>query len=71
MPGTSSSADRSPHIAEVAMYLMDHLANQELSLEFGQYFVRLPLTSAANITVGNALKLDWVTVLPPTEPSRL
>jgi hypothetical protein len=67
MPGTSSSADRSPHIAEVAMYLMDHLANQELSLEFGQYFVRLPLTSAANITVGNALKLDWVTVLPPTD----
>lgn len=54
-------------IAEVAMYLMDHLANQELSLKFGQYFVRLPLTSAANITVGNALSIDWVTVLSPTE----
>ena len=52
-------------IAEVAMYLMDHLANQELSQEFGQYLIRFPLKSAAHIHVDSALGLDWSEVLQP------
>lgn len=51
-------------IAEVAMYLVDHLANQELSREFGLYYTRLPLHSPAQIHVGNALALNWDEVVP-------
>lgn len=58
-------------IAEVAMYLMDHLANQELSQEFGMSYARIPLHTSANIHVGNALRIDWATVLPPSECSYL
>ena len=52
-------------IAEVAMWLMDHQMNIRLSEEFGQYFVRLPLTKSPTIVCGNALRLDWKQVLPP------
>ena len=52
-------------IAEVAMWLMDHQMNIRLSEEFGQYFVRLPLTKSPTIVCGNALRLDWKEVLPP------
>ncbi len=54
-------------IAEVAMYLMDHLANQELSQQFGLYYARFPLQTAAHIHVANALTIDWNTVLPASE----
>jgi hypothetical protein len=51
-------------IAETAMWLIDHQMNQRVSEEFGQYFVRLPLTKAAKIVHGNALRLDWSEVVP-------
>ena len=56
-------------IAEVAMYLMDHLANQQLSQEFGQYIVRFPLKSAAHIHVDSALRMAWSDVLKPEDCS--
>lgn len=46
-------------IAEVALYLTDHLCNTKLSSEFGQYYRRLPLKKSPNIIHGNALKIDW------------
>jgi type I restriction-modification system DNA methylase subunit len=46
-------------IAEVAMWLIDHQMNMLVSSEFGQYFVRLPLTKSANIVHGNALRMEW------------
>ncbi len=46
-------------ISEVAMWLIDHQMNMMLSEEFGQYFVRLPLEKTANIVNGNALRIDW------------
>lgn len=52
-------------IAEVAMWLMDHQMNQEVFEAFGAPLKRLPLTKSAKITVGNALRLDWETLLPP------
>jgi hypothetical protein len=52
-------------IAEVAMWLMDHQMNIRLSEAFGQYFVRLPLKKSPTIVCGNALRLDWKTILPP------
>ncbi|MBK1815748.1 class I SAM-dependent DNA methyltransferase [Luteolibacter yonseiensis] len=50
-------------IARVAMWLMDHQANMHLSKELGRYFLRLPLTDAANIVAGNALQIPWESVV--------
>ncbi|MEP6821067.1 MAG: DNA methyltransferase [Chthoniobacterales bacterium] len=51
-------------IAEVALWLMDHQMNAEAGEVFGQPIDRLPLTSAPHIVHGNALHVDWNTVLP-------
>lgn len=56
-------------IAEVAMWLIDHQMNMKISEEFGQYFVRLPLTKSAKIVNGNSLRIDWQEVVPKTELS--
>lgn len=50
-------------IAEVAMWLIDHQMNMQISNEFGQYFVRLPLKKAATIVNGNALAIDWESIV--------
>ena len=50
-------------IAEVAMWLIDHQMNMKISEEFGQYFARLPLKKAAKIVNGNALRIDWNTLV--------
>ena len=50
-------------IAQVAMWLIDHQMNMAISAEFGQYFVRLPLKKAAKIINGNALKIEWETIV--------
>ena len=52
-------------IAEVALWLIDHQANIALSQAFGQFYDRLPLCASPHIVVGNALRTDWRTVLPP------
>ena len=56
-------------ISEVAMWLTDHQMNLKVSEEFGQYFVRLPLKKSAKIVHGNALRLDWETIVPKKELS--
>ncbi len=56
-------------IAEVAMWLMDHQMNMQVSNEFGQYFVRLPLKKSARIVHADALDTDWETVVPKSELS--
>ena len=56
-------------IAEVALWLVDHQMNQQLSEAFGQYFVRLPLRKSATIIHANALHIDWQTVLPASRCS--
>jgi hypothetical protein len=54
-------------IAEVAMWLIDHQMNMQISHEFGQYFARLPLKKSAKIVHGNALRLDWEEVVSKNE----
>ena len=54
-------------IAEVAMWLIDHQMNMQISNEFGQYFVRLPLKKSAKIIHGNALQTDWENVVSKNE----
>lgn len=56
-------------IAEVAMWMTDHIANNELSLAFGQSFARIPLKQSAKIIHGDALEIDWAELLPPNECS--
>ena len=52
------------HIAEVAMWMTEHLANIELGRVFGKVFADIPLTDSAKIVHGDALDIDWEDVLP-------
>jgi len=51
-------------IAQVGMWLMDHQMNLVVSNHFGRYFARLPLSQSATIVKGNALQMDWQSVIP-------
>ncbi len=51
-------------IAETALWMMDHIMNNRLSLAFGRTFARIPLETSPHIKVGNALKMDWHAFLP-------
>ena len=57
------------HIAEVALWMMDHIMNNRLSLEFGQTYTRIPLEKSPHIRHGDALEIDWSELLPPEECS--
>jgi hypothetical protein len=52
-------------IAQVALWLIDHQMNLKVSEEFGMYFARIPLKTTPHIVRGNALKLDWASVVQP------
>ena len=54
-------------IAQVALWLTDHQMNLRVSQEFGQYFVRLPLSKHPHIAHGNALALDWTEIVAPRD----
>ena len=52
-------------IAETALWMMDHIMNNRLSLEFGRTYTRIPLATSPNIVHGDALEMDWAQVLLP------
>ncbi|MXZ60763.1 MAG: class I SAM-dependent DNA methyltransferase [Acidobacteria bacterium] len=56
-------------IAEVALWMTDHLMNNELSLEFGQSYARIPLKRSPHIHCADALEMDWEDLLPAKECS--
>ncbi|MCL2796489.1 MAG: class I SAM-dependent DNA methyltransferase [Firmicutes bacterium] len=56
-------------IAQVGMWLVDHQLNLRASEQFGTYYARLPLTQSATIVHGNALRIDWESVVPKEELS--
>jgi hypothetical protein len=56
-------------IAEVALWMMDHIMNNRLSLEFGEAYARIPLVASPHIQHGDALEIEWETVLPARECS--
>ncbi len=56
-------------IAETAMWMMDHIMNNQLSLAFGETFTRIPLAKAPRIVHGDALEIDWEDVLPADQCS--
>ncbi len=56
-------------IAATALWMMDHIMNSELSLEFGQTYARIPIEKSPHIRNSDALEIDWADVLPPDECS--
>ena len=56
-------------IAETAMWMMDHIMNNRLGLEFGQTCARIPLRKSPRIVHGDALETDWAELLPPKDCS--
>jgi hypothetical protein len=52
-------------IAQVAMWLIDHQMNMIASETFGEYYIRLPLVKSATIAHGNALELNWQSLIIP------
>lgn len=56
-------------IAEVAMWMMDHIMNSRLSLALGQGFARIPLKKSPAIVHGDALELDWKKIVHPNQCS--
>ena len=54
-------------IAETALWMMDHIMNTRLSLEFGEVFVRIPLKASPHIHCADALDADWTKVLAPED----
>ena len=51
-------------IAEVAMWMADHIANNEINEAFRLNYARIPLSGGATIRHGDALEVDWNDVLP-------
>ena len=56
-------------IAETALWMMDHIMNNRLSIEFGQTYTRIPLEASPHIVHGDALELDWTEILPTEDCS--
>ncbi|MDD5302757.1 MAG: N-6 DNA methylase [Elusimicrobia bacterium] len=56
-------------IAEVGLWLTDHQCNMELAEALGRSFRRLPLKATPTIRVGNALRIDWKTIIPQRDCS--
>ncbi len=54
-------------IAETAMWMMDHIMNNRMSLEFGQAFARIPLEKSPTIIHGDALETEWAELLPAAD----
>ena len=56
-------------IAEIALWMMDHIMNNKLSLEFGESYVRIPLKKSPHILPADALEMDWASLIAPAECS--
>src|ERR1043166_3749998 len=52
-------------IAEVALWMMDHLMNNALSLEFGESYARIPIKKSPHIVNADALEINWADVIVP------
>ena len=56
-------------IAEVAMWMADHIANNWMNEAFNTNIARIPLKGGATILHGDALESDWAELLPPEKCS--
>ncbi len=51
-------------IAQVALWMTDHIANVNLGNVYGEHIPSIPLVHAPHIRCGDALEVDWNAVLP-------
>lgn len=58
-------------IAQTALYLVDHQANQKLAMSLGAPPKTLPLDKVECIHVGNALRTHWEQIFPPSDHVRI
>ena len=58
-------------IAETALWMMDHIMNNRLSLAFGRSYARIPLEGSPYILNGDALETNWADLLSPEDCSCL
>ncbi len=56
-------------IAETALWMMDHIMNNKLSLEFGESFTRIPLRKSPHIRHADALEMKWESLIAPADCS--
>ena len=56
-------------IAKIAIWLVDHQMNMELSNLFGISYARIPIHAPKHIITKNSLTYDWKKLLPPNECS--
>lgn len=56
-------------IAEVALWMMDHIMNNKLSLEFGESYARIPIKKSPHILPADALETEWSKLIVPEECS--
>lgn len=54
-------------IAKVAMWMTDHIANNDINEAFRLNYARIPLKDSAHILNGDALEADWNALLPATK----
>jgi len=55
------------HIARVAMYITDHQLNLESGSRFGETRATVPLVATPHIHQGNALQVDWNSIVKASE----
>ncbi|HHT7796483.1 TPA: class I SAM-dependent DNA methyltransferase [Streptococcus suis] len=58
--------DFAHEVARLSLWIAEHQMNVETEKEISIKQAFLPLRDAGNITQGNALRLDWATVVPHT-----
>ncbi len=58
-------------IAEVALWMMDHIMNNRLSLEFGESYARIPIKKSPHILNADALETKWSDLIAPADCSNI
>jgi hypothetical protein len=56
-------------IAKIALWLVDHQMNMELSDVIGKHYIRLPIYDTKQIIVKNALTFNWAELIDPKDCS--
>ena len=59
----------SAQIAEMSMWMTDHLMNRYLGEQYGVAYTRLPLRRSPDIRCADALDIDWNDIIPASECS--
>ena len=56
-------------IAEISLWMTDHLMNRELGEKYGIAYARIPLQQSPNVVCADALEIDWNDVIPAAQCS--